>query len=312
VKERFSRLHYARVNADFPEIYRGDETRPERLSDHDPAVAYFFFPNAPVLQLNGSNPQNVECCSAFTDDGATASDDGFDLTPYITVSGSVDSDTVGSYLLTYSVSNGYTTTTVTRTVNVVDTTPAVLTPAGSNPMTVELGSTFVDPGAAATDACAGDLTNFILISGVVNTSVVGSYAVTYTVSDGYNTTAVTRTVNVVDTIAPVVSVVTPTPDSLWPPNHKMASVGLGYSITELSGSAVCSVGVISNEPVNGTGDGDTSPDWLVSSPTALLLCAERSGSGSGRVYTVTVTCRDASGNVGIGSTFVTVPKSKGK
>jgi predicted extracellular nuclease len=32
---------YARVNADFPESYRNDDSRPERFSDHDPAVAYF-------------------------------------------------------------------------------------------------------------------------------------------------------------------------------------------------------------------------------------------------------------------------------
>ncbi|MFN0138616.1 MAG: endonuclease/exonuclease/phosphatase family protein [Pyrinomonadaceae bacterium] len=32
---------YARVNADFPESFRSDDTRAERFSDHDPAVAYF-------------------------------------------------------------------------------------------------------------------------------------------------------------------------------------------------------------------------------------------------------------------------------
>jgi predicted extracellular nuclease len=32
---------YARLNADFPEIYFNDPLRPERFSDHDPAVAYF-------------------------------------------------------------------------------------------------------------------------------------------------------------------------------------------------------------------------------------------------------------------------------
>lgn len=35
---------HARINADFPEIYRGDATRVERISDHDPAIAYFRFP----------------------------------------------------------------------------------------------------------------------------------------------------------------------------------------------------------------------------------------------------------------------------
>ncbi|MFN7928322.1 MAG: hypothetical protein U0Y68_10315 [Blastocatellia bacterium] len=39
----FSRLAFARYNADFPESYRNDDTRPERLSDHDAAVAYFTF-----------------------------------------------------------------------------------------------------------------------------------------------------------------------------------------------------------------------------------------------------------------------------
>ncbi len=32
---------YARLNADFPEVYRNDATRVERFSDHDPSIAYF-------------------------------------------------------------------------------------------------------------------------------------------------------------------------------------------------------------------------------------------------------------------------------
>lgn len=39
---------HARVNADFPEALRGDGTRVERLSDHDPAIAYFRFPTDTV------------------------------------------------------------------------------------------------------------------------------------------------------------------------------------------------------------------------------------------------------------------------
>ena len=45
---RFSRFHYGRVDADFPEVFRTDGSRPERISDHDPAVAYFFLPPLPV------------------------------------------------------------------------------------------------------------------------------------------------------------------------------------------------------------------------------------------------------------------------
>ncbi|HEX3877926.1 MAG TPA: hypothetical protein VHW24_13130, partial [Bryobacteraceae bacterium] len=42
----FSRVATARVNADFPESYRGDFTRPERVSDHDWLVGYFTLPPA--------------------------------------------------------------------------------------------------------------------------------------------------------------------------------------------------------------------------------------------------------------------------
>jgi hypothetical protein len=121
----------------------------------------------------------------------------------------VDAHTVGSYALVDSVSNGYTTTTMTRTVDVVDTTPPVLTLIGANKMTVEVGSVFVDPGATASDTCAGDLTNWIAISGGVDASRVGRYEITYQVSDGYATSSATRVVHVVDTTPPVLSPIVP-------------------------------------------------------------------------------------------------------
>jgi len=43
LKSNIKGFSYARVNADFPEVYRGDDSRVERYSDHDPAVAYFGF-----------------------------------------------------------------------------------------------------------------------------------------------------------------------------------------------------------------------------------------------------------------------------
>ncbi|MBI3654219.1 MAG: HYR domain-containing protein [Acidobacteria bacterium] len=53
----FSRFAYARVNGDFPEVYRSDATRPERISDHDAAVAYFTLPTAPQPTI--SCPANI-------------------------------------------------------------------------------------------------------------------------------------------------------------------------------------------------------------------------------------------------------------
>jgi predicted extracellular nuclease len=50
---RLTRFAIARNNADFPEAFRGDPTRPERVSDHDMPVAYFSLPEAssPALHL---------------------------------------------------------------------------------------------------------------------------------------------------------------------------------------------------------------------------------------------------------------------
>jgi len=54
---KLSRFAYARNDADFPEVFRNDPNRPERISDHDMPVAYFTLPEAtpPVLHL----PANI-------------------------------------------------------------------------------------------------------------------------------------------------------------------------------------------------------------------------------------------------------------
>jgi hypothetical protein len=50
----FSRIHYARNDADFPESLRNDPTRSERISDHDMPVAYFRFPMIANVSVNKS------------------------------------------------------------------------------------------------------------------------------------------------------------------------------------------------------------------------------------------------------------------
>ena len=149
----------------------------------------------------GSNPVSVEAGSSYSDAGATATDsyDG-DLTSSIATNNNVDINTVGSYTVTYTVTDSSgNTATATRTVNVADTTAPVITISGANPVDVDLGTTYNDAGASATDANDGDLTSSITVSSNVDTSTVGTYTVTYTVSDAAGNQATeTRTVNVVD------------------------------------------------------------------------------------------------------------------
>ena len=112
----------------------------------------------------------------------------------------------------------------------------------------------------------------------------------------------------------MISAVLASPSVLWPPNHKMAPVTVTASASDLCSAApVCKItAVSSNEPINGTGDGDTALDWQITGNLTANLRAERSGSGSGRVYTITVACTDASGNSSAKTTTVTVPHDQGK
>ena len=275
---------------------------------------------APTITLLGSNPMTVECHTGFSDPGATASDGcAGDLTSAITVGGSVNANVVGTYTLTYSVSDGSHTTTTTRTVNVVDTIAPTLTLLGSNPMTVECHTGFTDPGATASDGCAGDLTSAITHGGSVNANVVGTYTLTYSVSDGPHTTTATRTVNVVDTTPPVITLNGQTP-SMWPPNHKYQTFPVTDFVASVTDSCGTSLGVsavvisqvTSDELVNSGGDGNTLGDIVIAPGCrSVQLRAERAGGGNGRVYTITFRVADASGNNTTATARVTVRKSQG-
>jgi surface protein len=76
-----------------------------------------------------------------------------------------------------------------------DTTPPVVTLSGSSTIQLNVGDTWTDPGATATDETDGDITSSISVSGTVDTSTVGTYTLIYSVADAAsNTASVTRTV----------------------------------------------------------------------------------------------------------------------
>lgn len=163
---------------------------------------------APSISLVGEDSFTLEAGSTYTELGAIASDLVFgNLTSNITISGSVNTMVVGTYTLTYSASDAASNSaSVTRTVEIVDTATPSISLVGEDSFTLEAGSTYTELGAIAYDPIFGNLTSDIVISGSVNTVVVGTYTLVYNVSDASsNSASVTRTVEIVDTTAPSIS-----------------------------------------------------------------------------------------------------------
>jgi hypothetical protein len=188
------------------------------------------------------------------------------------VSGSVsgvDISTLGSYIVTYSATDAAGNTgTATRTVNVVDTTAPVISVTGDNPATVELGTTYTDEEATANDNVDGVLT--VSTYGTVDTSTIGTYTLTYSATDSAgNTGTATRTVNVVDTTAPVITV----------RGDNQATVELGATYTDAG--ATYDGG--KNVPYSGTVDTSTIG-----------------------TYTLTYSVTDSAGNTGTATRTVNV------
>lgn len=159
---------------------------------------------APVITLNGSDI-DLNLGDTYTELGATALDN-VDGTVPVTNSGTVNTSIPGTYTITYTASDSVpNTATATRNVNVFDNIGPSITLNGTNPMTVDAGDTYFEPGATATDNINGSVP--IIITGSVDTATLGSYTITYSATDSAvtpNTTTITRTVDVVDASSPTV------------------------------------------------------------------------------------------------------------
>jgi hypothetical protein len=120
------------------------------------------------------------------------------------------------------------------------------------------------------------------------------------------------TITVEDTTPPAFSL-SVEPDVLWPPNHKMVEITPSWEVSDNCDESleVTLVSITMNEDDDGKGDGHTSDDIQVDDK-GIWLRAERSGRGTGRVYTITYQAADDSGNVTVQEATVTVPHNRRK
>ena len=148
-----------------------------------------LFGSAPVVTLFGPSIITNECHTLFVDPGATNA-----AGLPVVVTGSVNTNSPGNYLLTYNATNSLGGSgTTTRTVKVVDTTGPVISILGANPFYVAVNTSYSDLGATALDACGGSFA--VTTNGTVNLAMPGTYPITYSSTDSFgNIGSAVRTV----------------------------------------------------------------------------------------------------------------------
>ncbi len=192
--------------------------------------------------------------------------------------------------------------------------PATLTTLFSDPEGDALSVVWAVNGVAvATNSLPARAPGLPAMDSLTETLPLGTNMVSVTATDtGGNTVSCSTTVVVADTTPPVIVSASANPATLWPPNHRMVDVTATAQVRDACGPTTWKiVRVTSNEPVNGRGDGNTSPDWVITGDHKLKLRAERAGNGHGRVYTITLQAKDAAGNLSARKTVtVTVPHNQ--
>ncbi len=128
---------------------------------------------------------------------------------YSKTTGTVDTDTVGSYEKQYTTTDpSGNTVTKTRTVNIVDTTNPTISINGEENITLELGENYSDAGATCEDNVSCDLqtTGTDAIKNAIDNKLVDTFTITYTATDpSGNMITKTRTVKIVDTTKPTLT-----------------------------------------------------------------------------------------------------------
>jgi N-acetylneuraminic acid mutarotase len=281
--------------ADFCEPPSGFVSASDDCDDSDPDV----------------HPSAAERCNGVDDDCDGETDEGFGIG-----AGCIEQvDACHEVIGTAACLPDGSGTQCKGTPRLHDTTPPMLTcpvdttlecPASADGLRQATAIDACDPAPAIVTTTGGGLP-------------LGTTSVTWVATDqSGNHASCEQSVLVRDTVPPALDVFTD-PASLWPPNHEMVQVHIGWDVHDACDPQpeVSMISVTSGEPDDapGNNDGATANDIQgadIGTPdTQLLLRSERNGQGLGRVYALTYRAIDRSGNAVPGLATVTVPHDQG-
>ncbi|MFY0675499.1 MAG: DUF5011 domain-containing protein, partial [Bacteroidia bacterium] len=162
---------------------------------------------APTLTLVGPTVETIEVHTSWVDSGFTAIDlvDG-DVASSVVVNSSLDTAEVGIYTVEYKVSDASgNTATATRTIEVIDSTDPIIELGGMDTVYVQIFTSYTEAGTTESDNYDATLTPEVTSN--LDTATLGTYTINYCVTDqnGNGPVCVDRTVIVIDTIAPIIT-----------------------------------------------------------------------------------------------------------
>ena len=228
-------------------------------------VAIFYFMGIPIVEYKGEKVKNVEYGSIYNDEGINVYTKFKNINDKVITESNVDTSKLGAYTVTYKVPYLGKYKEYNRSINVVDTEKPELTLNGDVNYKLTFGKEYQEQGYTAKDNYDGDLTEKVSVN---KTDIdENNYDYHYEVTDSSgNKTEVIRHVNIVDDVAPKITL----------KGSSVMSILIGGRYTEQGATAT------DNK------DGD------VSSKIKVEGNVDTSKEGT---YTVTYTVSDSNGNV---------------
>lgn len=151
-----------------------------------------------VFYLNGSPIIEIEQGEKWNDPFVIALYDDETIEREVVVSSNVNVSTPGSYEITYTIKKGFSKKVLKRVVNVKEHNDGFsLILKGKDTIYMKRGSKYADPGYNAYYNGL-DVSGDVIITGQVNSDVLGEYILNYKVNNGIYSREKTRKVIVVD------------------------------------------------------------------------------------------------------------------
>ncbi len=246
--------------------------------------------DTPVVTLNGNSPLSFEAAASYADAGATASDPESGTLVPVQTANTVVANVPGSYLVTWTATDGAgVTASATRTVNVVDTTAPTIAPHAdvTVPLSQPDGAFVTYDPAGATDAVGVTSLTYSQDSGTL--FAVGVTTVTITAKDAANHTTTrtfTVTVSGADLSGLTASVGTLSP--AFTPSVSKYDLVVSEATTSLTVTATAAPNLVLTVNGNIVSSGVATPITLNPGYTNVQVYASTPGGGFDHLYTIRV------------------------